>query len=162
MNMGDNFEVFVAPAQGGEARRLTWHPKDDYPVDWSHDGKQILFRSHRIYDGTAQLFSIAAQGGFETQLPFPLAWNGSFSPDGARIAYSPTNDPTFAWRNYRGGTSAPIWMANLSDSAIEPLPRRNSNDRSRCGSATKSISSPIAAARRIYTAMRRRPGRSAN
>jgi len=129
LNVGDNFEVHVAPAQGGEARRLTWHPKDDYPVDWSPDGKQILFRSYRIADGTAQLFSIAAQGGFETQLPFPLAWNGSFSPDGARIAYSPTNDPTVAWRNYRGGTSAPIWLANLSDSAIEPLPRDNSNDR---------------------------------
>jgi tricorn protease len=128
LNVGDNFEVHVALAQGGEAKRLTWHPKDDYPVGWSGDGKQILFRSYRLRDGTEQLYSIAVQGGFETQLPFPLAWNGSLSPDGARIAYSPTNDPTVNWRNYRGGTSAPIWLANLSDSQIEPLPRDNSND----------------------------------
>ena len=49
LNVGDNFEVHVAPAQGGEARRLTWHPKDDYPVQLvaRRQTDSLSFVSHR-------------------------------------------------------------------------------------------------------------------
>jgi tricorn protease len=53
----------------------------------------------------------------------------AFSPDGKRIAYTPLPDATVTWRNYRGGQTSPIWIANLADSRIESLPRNNSNDR---------------------------------
>src|ERR1700750_1644367 len=36
---GGNWDVFVMPASGGEARRLTFHPASDFVVGWSHDGK---------------------------------------------------------------------------------------------------------------------------
>jgi tricorn protease len=32
------------------------------------------------------------------------------------------------WKRYRGGMTTPIWIANLSDSAVEKVPRDNSND----------------------------------
>jgi tricorn protease len=32
------------------------------------------------------------------------------------------------WKRYRGGRTSPVWIARLSDSTIEKLPRTNSND----------------------------------
>ncbi|HKQ77433.1 MAG TPA: protease, partial [Blastocatellia bacterium] len=129
MSVNDNLDIYVAPATGGEAKRLTWHPKDDYALGWSPDGKNVLFRSHRIFDAIARLFTIPAQGGFETELPLPMGWDGSFSPDGARLAYMPMRDATGTWRNYRGGQTSPLWIATLANSQVESLPRDDSTNR---------------------------------
>lgn len=129
MTVGGNLDVYVVAATGGEAKRLTYHPKEDVAVGWTPDGKNILFRSRRITDATHQLYTISAQGGFEKQLPFPLAWDGSYSPDAARIAYTPLGDPTRTWRNYRGGQTSAIWIADLATSQTQSIPRNNSNDR---------------------------------
>ena len=57
-----------------------------------------------------------------------MGWEGSFSPDGQRIAYVPMPRAFSAWKRYRGGQTTPIWMASLSNSRIEKVPRENSND----------------------------------
>src|SRR5262249_7293454 len=31
-------------------------------------------------------------------------------------------------KHYRGGTASPLWVARLSDSSVEKLPRKDSND----------------------------------
>ena len=80
------------------------------------------------YSRFTQLFTVALSGGFPTQLPLPIAGEGSYSPDGARIAYVPLNRAFSMWKGYRGGETTPIWIAKLSDSTIEELPRENSND----------------------------------
>ncbi len=125
-----NTDVFVVPASGGVPRRLTWHPGPDLTMGWTPDGKGILFASARSsYSGAfSRLFTVARGGGFPSQLPLPIAGEGSYSPDGARIAYVPLNRAFSMWKGYRGGRSSPIWIAKLSDSTIEKLPRDNSND----------------------------------
>src|SRR5882672_8178734 len=42
-----NVDAYVMPAEGGEPRRLTWHPAADVVVGWSPDGKRVLFDSSR-------------------------------------------------------------------------------------------------------------------
>src|SRR6186997_3374366 len=34
-----NFDVFVMPSSGGEAKRLTYHSANDYPYDFTPDNK---------------------------------------------------------------------------------------------------------------------------
>jgi tricorn protease len=63
------------------------------------------------------------------QCRFPLADRGWFSPDGKFIAYEPLSQWQGDWKHYKGGQTQPIWIANLSDSTIEKLPRDNSNDK---------------------------------
>src|SRR5919197_42423 len=75
-----------------------------------------------------RLFTIPVDGVFPTALPLPMAEEGSFSPDGARLAYVPLARAFQAWKRYRGGRATPIWIARLSDSSIEKLPRADSND----------------------------------
>jgi tricorn protease len=124
-----NIDVFVVPAAGGTPRRLTWHPAADRPVGWTPDGKQILFSSSRTsYSGFSRLFTVPVEGGPDVQLPLDRAVEGSYSPDGARLAYVPTDKWQRAWKRYRGGQTTPIWLADLSDSSIVKIPRENSND----------------------------------
>jgi len=130
-----NEDVYVVPAQGGIPRRLTTHPAEDQVAGWTRDGKRVLFRSARnSYSRFDRLFTVSVDGGLPEELPLPMAEEGSYSPDGTRLAYVPyTNfrESTMFYRglkHYRGGTASPVWIANLADSAIEKVPRTDSND----------------------------------
>ncbi len=124
-----NYDIFIVPATGGVPKRLTFHPGSDVAVSWMPDGKSILFRSaRRSYSRFQRFFTIPADGGFEVEVPLPMAHDGVYSPDGSHLAYMPIA-PAFAqWKNYRGGRTTKIWMANLANSSIVEIPRQNSND----------------------------------
>jgi tricorn protease len=124
-----NVDVFVMSAEGGEPRRLTWHPSPDMVLGWTPEGKEILFTSGRTaYSRFSELFTVGVEGGFPKRLPLPMGYEGSFSSDGKHIAYVPLRRAFSAWKRYRGGLATPIWIADLSDSSIEKIPRTDSND----------------------------------
>jgi tricorn protease len=124
-----NVDVYTVPAAGGVPRRLTWHPAPDETLGWTPDGQSILFRSNRYsYSRFSQLFRVARSGGFPSELPLPMGAEGSYSPDGQYLAYVPLNNAFSMWKRYRGGRASAIWIAKLSDSTVEKIPRENSND----------------------------------
>jgi tricorn protease len=124
-----NVDVYVVPAAGGVPRRLTYHPGSDRVAGWTPDGKRVLFRSSRNNThGFSRLFTIPLDGAWPTEVPLPMAEEASYSPDAARLAYMPLGRRFTAWKRYRGGTAAPIWIARLVDSSIEKIPRTDSND----------------------------------
>ncbi len=124
-----NVDVYVVAASGGVPRRLTYHPGPDSPVGWSPDGKKILLRSNRAsYSRFERLYTVSIEGGPATEVPLPMAEMGAYSSDASRIAYMPLASATESWKQYRGGRTTPIWIANLSDSKVEEIPRDNSND----------------------------------
>ena len=126
-----NEDVYVMPADGGEPRRLTWHPGPDAAVGWTNDGKKVLFVSGReAYADFTRLYTIPVEGGVPEALPMWRALEGSYSPDGTRFAYVPNLQWQRAWKRYRGGQTTPIYLVKLSDLALERVPRENSNDSS--------------------------------
>jgi tricorn protease len=124
-----NVDVFVIPASGGVPKRLTWHPAADRVLGWTPDGKRIIFGSTRTaYSRYGEMFTVPAEGGVEEKLPLPTGYQASMSADGQSIAYEPIGKAFVMWKRYRGGQTARIWLANLSDSSITKVPRTNSND----------------------------------
>ena len=124
-----NVDVFVMPADGGEPRRLTWHPGLDVAEGWTPDGKKVLFRSGReVYADFDRLYTVSVEGGWPEALPMWRGEDAWFSPDGTRIAYVPNLKWQTSWKRYRGGQTTPINIVKLSDLALERIPRENSND----------------------------------
>jgi tricorn protease len=130
-----NEDIYVIPAGGGIPKRLTSHPGADQVVGWTRDGQRIVFRSARqSYSGFTQLYTVGVAGGLPELLPLPMAVEGSYSPDGSHLAYVPFTNFRESWqfhrglKHYRGGTASPIWIAKLSDSSVEKVPRKDSND----------------------------------
>ena len=132
-----NQDVYVVSTEGGEPRRLTYHPGTDVALGWSPDGKCVIFRATRnSYSRFERLFTIPVEGGgLPSELPLPMGVQASYSPDGAQLAYVPNwnrrggaGDSYIAIKHYRGGKTAPIWIANLADSSVVKVPRDNSND----------------------------------
>ncbi|MCX7800965.1 MAG: S41 family peptidase [Fimbriimonadales bacterium] len=83
-------DVWVAPSEGGQARRLTVHPAEDASPIWTADGERIVFASNR--SGMPDLYSMAADGSDIRRLTFDPASQTpvSVSRDG-RWIYGTTN-----------------------------------------------------------------------
>jgi tricorn protease len=124
-----NVDAFVMPAEGGELRRLTWHPDVDVAVGWTPDSKRVLFASPReAYADFDRLYTVPVEGGWPEVLPMWRAEDGWFSPDGSRMAYVPNLKWQTSWKRYKGGQTTPIYIVQLSDLKLEKVPRQNSND----------------------------------
>ncbi|WP_138434428.1 S41 family peptidase [Winogradskyella algicola] len=109
-----NVDVFVMPAEGGEPKRLTYHPGGDFVQGWTPDGK-VLFRSGREAQPTMtnKFFTVSTDGGLPEALDITRAAYGEMSPDGKYLAYTPITGWDAEWRNYRGGQAMPIWVVDL-------------------------------------------------
>ena len=125
---GGNVDVYVVPAEGGEPKRLTWHPGADVVEGWTADGKSIVFNSSRATDAPSpapRFWTVPVEGGVETPMALPRAYQGKISPDGKRVAYRMNNSWDEERRNYRGGQNRPIWIVDLKTYDLETTP----NDR---------------------------------
>ncbi len=127
----NNLDVYVVAASGGQPRRLTWHPASDEVRGWSPDGKKILFNGGQEINSRAfHLLTVSPEGGFPERIPLPMAEKGSYSPDGARLAYTPVEDAFRTWKRYRGGQTTPVWLLDLKSLDVEQIPHENATDTS--------------------------------
>ena len=126
-----NTDVYIVPSEGGEPKRLTWHPGADTVQGWTPDGKSILFASARATsapNAAPRFWTVSIDGGIETPLPLPRAYQGKISPDGAHIAYRMNNSWDEERRNYRGGQNRPIWIVDTKSWDLVSPPWTDSKD----------------------------------
>ncbi|HLG15658.1 MAG TPA: S41 family peptidase [Blastocatellia bacterium] len=115
-------QVYVIPATGGVPKQLTFYPArgpltprwgwDNQVYGWTHDGKSVVFRSHR--DSwtlpVTRLYTVPVAGGPAEALPMPESGAGEFSPDGSRIVYSPRFRDFRPEKRYGGGQANSLYI----------------------------------------------------
>jgi tricorn protease len=122
---GGNTDVYTVPVEGGQPKRITWHPSADMVQGWAPDGKSIMFASSRATSAPSaapRFWTIPVEGGVEEPMPMPRAYQGKISPDGRRIAYRMPSSWDEERRNYRGGQNRPIWIMDLKTFDMDTTP----------------------------------------
>ncbi|MET0391494.1 MAG: PDZ domain-containing protein, partial [Chitinophagaceae bacterium] len=114
-NYDGNTDAYVIAASGGVPVRVTSHGYSDRVVDWTNDGKKVLFASGRASEKArySQFYTVSANGGPAEKLPLAYAEFGSYSPDGKQIAVVFRTQVGRNWKRYRGGTKADIQIFNF-------------------------------------------------
>lgn len=120
-----NTDVYVVPSAGGVPKRLTYHPQADAVLDFTPDGSAVLFASPREVHTRRylQLFTVPAGGGPVTKLPIPNGSKATYSPDGAKIVYSPLSEAFRQWKHYRGGSHSRLLIFDAKSYATEQIPQ---------------------------------------
>jgi len=124
---GGNRQVFVIPAAGGEPRQLTFHndvgampPRggfDHRVLGWTPDGQKVLFLANRTpwQERKSRPYVISAAGGMEEPLPIVESGTGSYSPDGTKFVFTPTQREFRTWKRYQGGQAQDVWVYDLTN-----------------------------------------------
>jgi tricorn protease len=122
-NYDGNRDVYTMPVAGGVPLRLTEHSFGDRTVDWTTDGKRVLFASIRESGKYRfnQFYMVPATGGPAEKLPMPYAEFGSYSPDGKQMALNFRTQVGRNWKRYRGGWNADIHIFNFETLASENI-----------------------------------------
>ena len=112
-----NQQLFLADANGDNARPLVPHPSFDSNPSFSPDGRWIVFTSSRT--GSFDLFRVRIDGsGLERLTDHPAFDDqATFSPDGASIAFVSTREG-----------QADIWTLELNTRRLTNVTRHQEGD----------------------------------
>jgi len=132
-NYDGNNDVYVIPVEGGEPKRITYHPSGDLIKGWlSNDELYFVATRDFNYALSPRLHSINLDGTNEKPLPMPEATQGSPSGDKRYWAYIKNTDPSdrsnVAFKRYRGGGMPQIWIFDTQTKEIEIVPGTGSNN----------------------------------
>ena len=138
-------DLWIAPASGGTAIRLTAHPGVEVFGRFSPDGKWIAFTGQ--YDGDEQVYVIPATGGEPKQLTFYPA-RGPLTPRWGydNQVYGWTNDgKAVIFRSLRDSWALPIarlYTVAATGGPAEPLPMPEAGSGAFSPDGSKIVYSP--------------------
>jgi tricorn protease len=131
-------EVYVMPADGGAAQRVTFHGASCTVTGWDPHGKIIYAGdAGQPFDHRRWLHRVEVRGVPE-RLPYGPANTISYGPHGMVVLGRNTADPA-RWKRYRGGTVGDLW-----------IDRDGAGEFSRLISLAGNLAAPCWAADRVY------------
>ena len=112
-------EVYVMPAEGGPARRLTWLGAQCMVAGWR--GREILFATNarQPMGKHFELFAVDPRTGRIRPLKLGRAHHIDFGKRGVVLGRN-TADPA-RWKRYRGGTAGHLWIDRAGRGNFERL-----------------------------------------
>ena len=129
-----NTDVYVIPAQGGAAKRLTYHSDvvdraperwgpDNMVLGWTPDSKDVVFLSRRssMNSWFGRYFTVPVDGGPEELMALDKGGYFSWSPDGSTIAYNRIFRNFRTWKRYTGGLHQNVWTYDFKTQKSEQL-----------------------------------------
>jgi len=129
-NRSGTASVYIVSVEGGQPKRLTWHPNGSGVRGWTNDGKSVLYVSSResAPGRYNRLWTVPVKGGAPSLVSAQWGFNGSYSPDGKKMVIDKMSRWDGEWRAYRGGQNTPLIILDLKTSAETLLPHTNTTD----------------------------------
>lgn len=131
-NRHGNFDVYVMPAMGGAAERLTFNSADDYPYDFTQDNSKILFGSGRDTPAKSvrfpsprlfqSLYAVPVKGGRPELLTAAGAEEAHFNKAGTEIVFQDRKGYEDAWRKHHtSAVTRDIWIYTVKENKYKKL-----------------------------------------
>lgn len=129
-NRAGSNNVYIISKDGGEPKRITWHPSGSIVRGWANNGKHILFTSSRDTAPTSynRLYTIPIEGGVPKLLTKQWGFDGSYSPNGDQLIIDKMDRWDVEWRAYRGGQNTPLILLDLNSQNETLLPNDSTTD----------------------------------
>ena len=132
-------EVYLMPAEGGPARRMTWLGPDVLVRGWTPEGRILFVTTHgQPFFRNYRAFTLPVAGGLPHMLALGQVNHLAFGPGKAMVIGRNTADPA-RWKRYRGGTAGHLWIDATGSGAFR-----------RMQSLTGNITTPMWIGKRIY------------
>lgn len=130
-------EIYVMPAEGGEATRLTWLGTRTSLIGWK--GDKIIFASayRQAFMSDMAIYSLDLQGNPPELLPYGLANAIAWGEKGVVLGRN-ISDPA-RWKRYKGGTAGYLLIDQDGKGDFQPLLKLKGN-----------VASPMWIGKRIY------------
>jgi tricorn protease len=127
-------EVYVMPALGGPAQRLTYQAASCRVVGWSPSGEEILYASNagQFTSRFEVIYAVKPDGGLPRVLPYGMASAISYSASGGVVIGRNTGRDFAHWKRYRGGTAGHLWCDSNGDGNFQRLLQLNGNIADPC------------------------------
>jgi tricorn protease len=121
-------EVFVMPAEGGEAHRLTYIGVETRVIGWNKNGEILFASNHQHgFSSLSDLYTIDRSSRRISRIPCGPATHIDFDEkDRAVIARRGGTDLAY-WKRYRGGLAGEIWIDRKGDGEFTKLLRKPVN-----------------------------------
>jgi len=134
-----NFDVFVMPAGGGEAKRLTFHSTREVPSSFTADDTAILFNGTRQdlatnaqfpTGGMSELYSVPVNGGRVSQVLTTPALDATVSSTGDKIIFHDYKGYESDWRKHHtSAVTRDIWIYDVKSQKYTQLSTFKGEDR---------------------------------
>ncbi|HEY1749838.1 MAG TPA: S41 family peptidase [Caulobacteraceae bacterium] len=128
-------DVWVIPAAGGAARRLTYRPTteagtggrhgpDNMVVTWTPDSQSVVYLSKgdQWNSWLQYMYKVPVAGGLPTPMPIDSAVGlATFAPDGHTIAYNRIFRNFRTWKRYNGGLGQQVFTYDFDTHQLAQL-----------------------------------------
>jgi YD repeat-containing protein len=135
-----NFDIFVMPAAGGQATRLTYHSAGEVPSDFTADNKSVIYTSSQGDDAANQqypsgvlpeLYSIPVTGGMPRQIITTPAEDAHFNADGSVLVFHDRKGYEDEFRKHHtSSVTRDVWKYDMKSKKYTQLSSFEGEDRS--------------------------------
>lgn len=105
------YDVYIMPAQGGEAKRLTFWGGYTVVVGW-HEGRIIVSSNAKVMAREGKLYALSMDGHEVEALPTGNALSMAFASEAedSRMLIARHSTDIARWKRYRGGRTGAFWL----------------------------------------------------
>lgn len=116
--------IYRIPAEGGQPQRLTYTSGVTRAIEWTPDGKRVIFSTlkDKVIERDPVLYSASLGGDTAPErLPIDRGSFCSFAPDGRRMVYNRHTYMPGNWKRYKGGQHSDIWIYDYETKKFSPM-----------------------------------------